>query len=247
MRPDSKIYLVTGAGHRPGIGSTVVQELLSRGDRVIVNSRSFDADWLDQLCRHDHACVVQGDITTGDCQDRLFDAIKHHNRLDGLIHNASTGPAQRDHRGLLTEDCWAENFLVNCTTVYSLTHRLKHYLDRTQGCLVTIASRASVLPGSGNNMAYAVSKSAMVRLTQELALELGPNIRANSVSPGLVLSQRFQTIMGDKLDQALTRWQQQSGMTRAITPKEVSDMVMMVLQTPSMTGQNLVLAGQSTL
>ena len=44
----SKTYIITGAGHFPGLGANSAKYFLEKGHNVVVNSRSFDNDW-DEL------------------------------------------------------------------------------------------------------------------------------------------------------------------------------------------------------
>ena len=57
------------------------------------------------------------------------------------------------------------------------------------GRIVTISSGAGLRPSLTRIQAYCAAKHALVGLTKQLALELGPQgITVNSVAPGFVLS-----------------------------------------------------------
>jgi 3-oxoacyl-[acyl-carrier protein] reductase len=57
------------------------------------------------------------------------------------------------------------------------------------GRIVTISSGAGLRPSLTGIQAYAAAKHALVGLTKQLSLELGPHgITVNSVAPGFVLS-----------------------------------------------------------
>jgi len=243
-----RVYIVTGAGHRPGIGSSLVQRLMDLGACVLVNSQNFDPDWLTELHQSSRINIVKGDICRSDVQQSLIDgAIARWHRLDGVINNASTGAAEFDEHGLLSRETWKQNFLINCTAVYELCMRSRDHLITTRGSIVNIASRAASKPGSGNNVAYAVSKSALVRLSQELALQFAPEIRVNSVNPGLVASQRIRNIMNDAYSDFEDKWRMSSKLDGPIPADHVVSSVLFCLAVPSITGQNIGISGSAAL
>ncbi len=60
---------------------------------------------------------------------------------------------------------------------------------RGWGRILTISSGAGLRPSLTGIQAYASAKHALVGLTRQLALELGPHgVTVNSVAPGFVLS-----------------------------------------------------------
>ena len=61
------------------------------------------------------------------------------------------------------------------------------------GSVVNVSSVAGLRPSPGIGM-YGVSKAALIRLTTELAVELGPRIRVNAVAPAVVKT-KFATAL----------------------------------------------------
>ena len=62
-------------------------------------------------------------------------------------------------------------------------------LKAARGCVVTISSGAGLRPSLTRLHAYCAAKHALVGLTKQLALELGPfGVNVNSVAPGFVRS-----------------------------------------------------------
>jgi NAD(P)-dependent dehydrogenase (short-subunit alcohol dehydrogenase family) len=64
------------------------------------------------------------------------------------------------------------------------------------GTIVNISSAAIRRGGFPHRLAYAVSKTAILGLTQTLAMDLGPdNIRVHTVMPGSVVGSRMDAVI----------------------------------------------------
>jgi NAD(P)-dependent dehydrogenase (short-subunit alcohol dehydrogenase family) len=103
------------------------------------------------------------------------------------------------------EEDWDKCFNMNVKSHLFLMHAAKEHLDKTQGAFITTASLAGV-KASGSSLvsstwgfsnlvslltpsqAYSVTKAAQIHLVKGLAISAGPNIRVNTVSPGLMLT-----------------------------------------------------------
>jgi 3-oxoacyl-[acyl-carrier protein] reductase len=237
------VIVLTGAGHMPGIGSQTALNLLTLGSRVVVNSRTFDIEWNKlQIAYPDHLLLVLGDITDILIQSQLISsAINKWGRIDGLVNNASTGPATYDNQGLLTRDSWNDNFLVNVVAVYELCLKAKAYIK--EGSIVNISSRAALKPGVGNNLAYGVSKAALIRLGNQLAVDFAPDVTVNTVCPGFTESQRIKNIFGDKYLELEECWRNNSPMKQVINPSTVASTIIHLLSNKMITGQTISVCG----
>ncbi|KND30443.1 SDR family oxidoreductase [Streptomyces acidiscabies] len=176
-----RVALVTGATR--GIGLAVAHALAASGVRVCVTARDpvevrRTADSLD-------AVGLPGDLADPGLPARLVSlALHEYGRLDVLVNNAATnqplGP-------LMNADPaqWARAFAVNVEAPLRLTQcAWREWMREHGGTVVNICTEGATHVGAGVG-AYSVSKAALLRLTQQLAGELGPGVRVNSVSPGL--------------------------------------------------------------
>ena len=106
-------------------------------------------------------------------------------RLDIVVNNAATnqpyGPLMD-----VDPDAWREAFAVNVEAPLRLVQCVwRAWMREHGGAVVNICTEGAAHVGP-NVGAYGTSKAALLHLTQQLAGELAPRVRVNSVSPGLV-------------------------------------------------------------
>lgn len=114
-----------------------------------------------------------------------------HGRIDGLVCSAG-GVRGQVGRPIeeISEDDWHAIFAANVDAAMWCAQAVSHEMKaRGTGRIVTISSGAGLRPSLTGIQAYAAAKHALVGLTRQLALELGPHgITVNSVAPGFVIS-----------------------------------------------------------
>jgi|SRR5215217_2552519 len=90
----------------------------------------------------------------------------------------------------VTPESWQQLFAANVESALWCAQAVTpHMKARGAGRIVTISSGAGLRPSLTGIQAYSAAKHALVGLTKQLALELGPSgITVNSVAPGFVLS-----------------------------------------------------------
>lgn len=244
-----RTVIITGAGHFPGMGSQTALDLLDAGAQVVVNSRSIDTEWEVIKQRYtDSLLIVPGDISSCEFQQSLIQkTLERFGTIDHLVNNASTGRAEYDDNGLLSHKTWHDNFMLNVITVYDLSHACLPYLKLRQGSIVNVSSRSALKANVGNNLAYATSKSAMLRLSQQMACDFAPEVTVNAISPGFVDTYRLQTLFGDKYPEWKENWAPKSLITEAISTQSVSALIMMLLSNRGINGQNIPICGGSSI
>lgn len=246
MNAKQKVYLITGAGHFPGIGSNLAK-ILADQHCVVVNARRFDNAWYQLQNQNVKVRLVAGDVRNTQIQIDMIDtAINTWGRIDGIIHNASPSETATYTAGRLDQHCWYDNLETNVIAVYELSMLAQKHLLDTQGSIVCIGSRSAQQAGTGNNIAYSTAKAAMHHLTKELALSMAP-VRVNAVSPGLVASQRLENILQDRMDSRVAQWQESSLCGELITPKDIAESVIHLLNSRNITGQVLNVCGGASI
>lgn len=179
-----KRILVTG-GTR-GIGRGAVEGFLSRGARVAVNGHSAEttARAIDELDGGDRIIAAPGDVATADgCRNMVEGAVTALGGLDVLVSNA--GVYAIGDMGTVDEETYDRVMDVNVKGTFFCSQAALPALKDSKGSIVNLGSTAG-LAGSSRTVAYCASKGAIVNLTRALALELAPDIRVNSICPGVV-------------------------------------------------------------
>jgi NAD(P)-dependent dehydrogenase (short-subunit alcohol dehydrogenase family) len=196
----AKAALVTGASL--GIGFAVAGELLDRGASVTITGRKPEQlqEAADKLVA-EHAegdagrvLAVPGNAGSAEAREEAVTrTVEAFGSLDILVNNAGINPIY----GPLVEadlDGVRKIFEVNVVAALGfvqLAH--KAWMGEHGGAIVNVASVAG-LRSTGLIAAYGASKAALIRLTEELAFQLGPGIRVNAVAPGVVKT-KFATAL----------------------------------------------------
>lgn len=166
--------LVTGAAQ--GIGAGVAARLAADGWQVIGADRNpFTAAGVRS---------VQMDVSDEAAVAALVAGIgTAEGRLDAVVSNA--GFMVRKPLQALSLAEWSSVIATNLTATFLLVRAAEPLLRAARGSVVTIASTRAHM-SEPDTESYAASKGGLLALTHALAVSLGPEVRANVVSPGWI-------------------------------------------------------------
>lgn len=218
--------LVTGASR--GIGYAIAAALLARGAAVTITARneaelSAAAEQLGHTVAGSAGRVLAISGNAGDAAARaagVEHAVEHFGSLDVLVNNVGINPVAGP---LMQTDLAAVRKIFEVNVVAALgfvQQAYRAWMGQHGGAIVNIASVAG-LRSTGSIAAYGMSKAALIRLTEELAWELGPSIRVNAVAPAVVKT-RFSAALYTHGEQRVA---QAYPMGRLGTPKDVAALV----------------------
>ncbi|WP_062016356.1 SDR family NAD(P)-dependent oxidoreductase [Aureimonas sp. AU4] len=244
---EGRRFAVTGASQ--GIGRAIVRDLVASGARVA--ALDIDADGLRAL-EGSEETLPRISVDLGrreDAHRALADAAARLGGLDGLV-TAAGGVRGQVGRPLeaVGEADFAAIMDANLMGALWCAQAATPYLKRSQaGRIVTISSGAGLRPSLTGIQAYASAKHALVGLTRQLALELGPaGITVNSVAPGFVLSnpsteRQWEAFGPERQRQVI----EGTHMRRLGTPEDISAAVLFLLSAEAawITGQILSVDG----
>ena len=185
---ENRVFVVTGAAQ--GIGAAIVRGLADEG--ATVAAVDIDAAGLEAVGSIDGVSCHAGDLGSRSAAHAVCaDVLARHGHVDGLV-TAAGGVGGQTGRPLeeVSEDDWRAIFAANVDAASWCVQALLPSMKALgSGRIVTISSGAGLRPSLTGIQAYASAKHALVGLTRQLALELGPaGITVNSVAPGFVLS-----------------------------------------------------------
>lgn len=170
---------ITGGSR--GIGKTLAERYVARGDTVFSTYRSAEAGATG-------ATLLQADVSDPESLERAAKRLNGQS-IDLLICNAGFN----DGRGSLgsptnTAEVWATLFVTNVTGVFFTARAFAPSVIQAKGKIVVISSRmGSSTAAAGTNYAYRASKAAASNFAANLAVEMKAHgVAVASYHPGWV-------------------------------------------------------------
>ncbi|MFC6715208.1 SDR family oxidoreductase [Branchiibius cervicis] len=237
---DGKTAIVTGASR--GIGLAVAQRLIDDGANVVITARGEDAliEAVDAL-GPERAAYVAGKADDAQHQaETVALAIERFGSLDLLVNNTGINPA---YGPLLSLEPRAAQKMFDVNVLSALAWvKLAHeaWMSEHGGAIVNVASVAGLRPAPGIAM-YGVTKAAVIHLTEELAVELGPSIRVNAVAPAVVKTKFATALYEGREDEVAAPYP----LKRLGVPEDIAGVVSFLLSDDAgwMTGQTVTIDG----
>ncbi|WP_313565330.1 SDR family oxidoreductase [Mobilicoccus sp.] len=244
-RFEGKVGMVTGASR--GIGLAVARRLIDEGAKVVITARKPDAlaAAVEQLGGEEHAIAVPGNAADTTHQgEAVRTAIERFGSLDLLVNNTGINPA---YGPLMKLDLDMARKIMDTNVVAALSWvQQSHaaWMGEHGGAIVNIGSVAGLRAAPGIAF-YGASKAALIHLTEELAVELGPAIRVNAVAPAVVKTDFAKALYEGREEKAARGY----AMKRLGVPGDIAGAVAHLLSEDAAwtTGVTMVLDGGATL
>ncbi len=179
------VYLITGGAG--GIGSSLAQILVERGDKVVLFGRRvepLEALALD-LGGAASAFAVAGDATrAADLDQAVAAAVEQFGRLDGLAHCVGSIVLKPLH--LTTPEEFATVLETNLTTAFLAARSVVNHVRMHGGGSIVLVSSVAATQGLNSHEAIASAKAGIEGLVRSAAISYArQNVRFNAVAPGL--------------------------------------------------------------
>jgi NAD(P)-dependent dehydrogenase (short-subunit alcohol dehydrogenase family) len=188
-----RVIAVTG-GTR-GVGAGIAQAFLRAGAEVLVCARRPPAEPVQEAGRKAEFTAV--DLRNADAVAAFFDAAAERNgRLDVLVNNAGGTPFR-----LLDGAADAARHLrvleLNLLAPLTASLAALPHLRRSRGSVIMIGSVSGTRPSPGT-AAYGAAKAGLANLAASMAVEWAPEVRVNTVVPGMVHTELSHLHYGDE-------------------------------------------------
>jgi len=232
MELKDRVAIVTGGG--TGIGRAVSLRLAKAGARGVVVNYSSSKD-------EAQTTAAELELLGADVLVHKADVSKEH-EVKAMIA-ATTHFIPHPDLDALTEEVWNDIFSVNVKGTFYCCRAAAPALRKAKGAIVNVASIAGYR-GSGSSMVYAISKAGVLQLTRSMAVALAPEVRVNSVSPGLVSSRWFRRRFGEEAaDAQETTFAAATPLAAIASPDDVALAIMAFVENDAVTGQDVIVDG----
>ena len=243
---ERKTAIVTGSA--TGVGAATAEMLAARGCNVVVNyTRSEkEAHETAERCRAAGAetRVVRGDVSEDtDCRAMAAAAMDAWGRIDYLVNNAGRTKFNPFAKleGLSKQD-FLDIYAVNVVGAYQMIRAVEPHMRALGSGAVVNNSSVGGVTGIASSIPYAASKAALNLMTRSLAHVLGPEIRINSVAPGMIKTRWLKGGMGDEAYQGMLDLASSILPLKEVAePEHVAEVIVWFLESaPMITGETLV-------
>ena len=243
---ERKTAIVTGSA--TGVGAAAAEMLAARGCNVVVNYTRSEKEAYETAGRCEAAGaetrVVKADVSEdADCKAMAAAAMDAWGRIDYLVNNAGRTKFNPYFKldGVNKQD-FLDIYAVNVVGAYQMVRAVEpHMRAQGSGAIVNNSSIGGVT-GIGSSIPYAASKAALNLMTKSLAHVLGPEIRINSVAPGMIQTRWLQGGMGDEAYQAMLDMASSVlPLKQVAEPHHVAEVMVWFLEgAPLITGETLI-------
>lgn len=224
-----RVALVTGAG--VGIGRAIAEALAEAGARVGVHCRQSVREAEDVVTgireRDGKAWLLPADLADATQATQLVGRLVNEaGRLDILVNNAGS-PIERSRM----EDCplalWQEVIQTNLTSAFLVTQAaIPHLRASGKGAIVNNLTLSIQTGGANGAGPYAIAKGGLEVMTRTLARELAPEIRTNSIMPGVIETRHHEVY---STPERMELYRRETPLGRNGTAEEVAAAVLLLV------------------
>ena len=235
---NGKVAVVTGANR--GIGRSITETFAENRCDIFACMREVTLEtkkWLKSLENKFNIVITPIALDLSD-EDSIKNSIKQifstSKRIDILVNNAGIASGGLFQMTPISE--LRKVFEINLFSQILFTQGIAKIMIRNKsGSIINLSSSAAFIADPGT-LSYGTSKSALIRATESMAMELGAlNIRVNAIAPGVTKTDMFDQMSKDARDKLINS----SSLKRPAEPKDIANVALFLASELSsfVTGQ----------
>ena len=235
---NGKLAVVTGANR--GIGRSITETFAENRCDIFACMREVTLEtkkWLKNLENKFNIVITPIELDLSD-EDSIKNSIKQifstSKRIDILVNNAGIASGGLFQMTPISE--LRKVFEINFFSQILFTQGIAKIMIRNKsGSIINLSSSAAFIADPGT-LSYGSSKSALIRATESMAMELGAlNIRVNAIAPGVTKTDMFDQMSKDARDKLINS----SSLKRPAEPKDIANVALFLASELSsfVTGQ----------
>lgn len=185
----NKVVLVTGGSR--GMGAAISERFAKEGYDVIINYKENEerANSLKKELEEKYSSAItlfKADLSEeSDINNMVEKIYEIYENVDVLINNAGIVIDKEFCDKTVTD--WLDTLKVNVIGPFVLSKLIgKRMFDRKKGSIVNISSTNGINTYYPSSVDYDASKSGIISLTYDTAVEFSPYVRVNCIAPGWV-------------------------------------------------------------
>lgn len=197
---DGHTVLLTGASGT--LGRSLLKNFVSRNCRVVCltrNSEEFMSLVMRDSCHNDLVHVIEADFTEDDWSSDVKSKLLSQSLVPSiLINNAAINTPFGTSKDIPIKE-WRDNFEINFFSAILLTQIFLELRNpETQSWIFNVSGGGVTHKPMPYFSPYACSKSALIRFTECLAIELqNQDVSVNAITPGFLASNIHQPSISD--------------------------------------------------
>lgn len=204
----NKNVLITGETR--GIGEAISREFAKKGYNLIINyvNSKEKAEKLKNELEEKYninVLTVQADLADEKAIKNMVDkAIDKFSKIDVLVNNAGI-IIDKEFEEKTIED-WKQTLNINLIAPFILTKLIgKEMVKNKSGAIINISSINGINTYHPSSVDYDASKSGLISLTFDSAVEFSPYVRVNCIAPGWVDTEMNKDLSEDYVKEEIER------------------------------------------
>ena len=220
----NKVAFITGGSR--GIGKAISERFAKEGYNIVINfkenvNRAEELKVELESKYNVEVMLVKADLSNENSIIQMVDKIiDKYKKIDVLINNAGIViDKEFDER---TVKDWTETIKVNLIAPFLLTKLMGNKMfEEKSGTIINISSTNGINTYYPSSVDYDASKSGLISLTYDSAVQYSPYVRVNCVAPGWV-----NTEMNMDLEEDFVKDETEKILVKRFgEPKEIANVV----------------------